>query len=118
MTFYATYLIEYSRVLAGIILEGRQSLAQTKDKTGFEVKAFFDSEINKVTTNVVPYKIETEQGNLAAYFSVLTDGIAGQQYQLFIRPSFAAYALQLSLFISNFIGNGSWKADILQGELA
>lgn len=117
MTFYATYIQEYSRVIAAIILEGRQSFAQTKDKTGFQVKAFFDSESNKVVEGVVPYKIQTVDGNLVAYFSVLTSGLSAQQYQLFIRPSFAQFSGQINQFISNFIGNGSWTADILQGEL-
>lgn len=116
MALYATYLIEHSRVLSGIVLEGRQSFAQTKDKTGFEVKAFIDSESAKVVSNVLPYKIEVDEGNLVAYFSILVNGVAASRYQVFVRPSFNRFSDGISSFISNFIGNGSWIPDILQGE--
>lgn len=117
MTFYKSYLIEYKRVISGIILESRQLLPVTKNKTGFETEAYVNLEIEKVTDNVIPYKLETITGNLAAYFSLSVNGTVAAQYQLFIRPAFVQFSGAISDFISNFIISNEWNTDILQGEL-
>ncbi len=117
MTFYISYCIEYNRILPAIILEGRQSIAATKDKTGFEVKAYFDAEIAKVVDGVLPYKMETETGNLACYFSLKQVGAGIEQYQLFVRPNFLAFNSDIILKISTFINEGLFEKDILQGQL-
>lgn len=116
MNFYISYCVEFNRVIAGIVLESRQNITAIKNKSGFEVKAFFDNEIDKVGSDVLPYKMETETGTLAAYFSLRVTGTAAVLYQLFIRHNFAEFATEISGFISNFISNGSYKSDILEGE--
>lgn len=117
MTFYKSYLIEYRRVIAGIILESRELLPATKSKDGFAVEAYYNSEIEKVTDDVITYKMETVSGNLAAYFSILVTGSVAAQYQLFIRPAFVQFSGAISDFINNFITSNEWATDILQGEL-
>jgi len=117
MTFYQSYLIEYSRVITGIVLENRQSIPQIKGKGSWETKSFIDAQINMVTTDVIPYKIETAAGNLVAYFSLLVTGSKAVKYQLFIRNNFTPFSTEISQFIDNFIVSNEWTIDILQGEL-
>lgn len=117
MTFFVQYAEEYSRVIAGIVLEVRQTLDATKNKSGFEVFDFYTSEIEKVMEDVIPYKLETESGNLAAYFSVKVTGNGGALYQKFVRPNFRQFDIDISQKINSFIFNNDWKQDFLFGEL-
>lgn len=117
MIFFIQYAEEYSRLIAAIVLESREVIRLVSGKGGFAVYDFFNEEIAKVTDNVVPYKLETETGSLVAYFSVKVTGNAGQLYQTFIRPNFQQFTGDINQKISNFIFNGYWKQDFLQGEL-
>jgi len=117
MTLYQSYLIEYSRVITGIVLESRKLIAATVGKSGFAVEAFCNMEAEKVTDNVIPYKLETAQGNLAAYFSLIVNGNLTTQYQLFIRPAFEQFSIEIQQFINIFISSNEWQTDILTGEL-
>lgn len=120
MTFYIQYTGEHSRVIAGVVLESRQIIAATKNKSGFEVMDFFNIEIQKVTGDVIPYIVETETGSLAAYFSVKVTGVGDQSvgalYQLFIRPNFQGLTTDINGKIGSFIFNRDWRRDILFGE--
>lgn len=117
MTFYISYCIEFNRVIPAIVLESRQLIAAIKNKSGFEVKAYFDAEISKVIEGVIPYKIEIESGNLAAYFSLKQVAAGSELYQLFVRPNFLAFSSLINTKITTFINDGGWKQDLLQGEL-
>jgi len=117
VNFYIQYAEEYARVIAAIVLESRQLIPAIKNKSGFEVMDYFNVEIEKVTNQVVPYKIEAENGSLAAYFSVQVTGVGGGLLQKFIRPNFAQFQAIINMEISSFIFNGSWKNDFLFGEL-
>lgn len=113
MNFYISYCVEYNAVLSGIILENRQAIASTKDKTGAEVKTFIDSQIALIADTVIPYIIETDNGNLVAFFSLkITAGVA-TVLQLFIRNNFTDFQSAISQEISNFINHGNWRTDIL-----
>lgn len=113
MEFFISYNIEYNRVLSGIILENRQAITQTKDKTGFQVKTFIDGQIGLVDDTTIPYILETAQGNLAAFFSLKVVGVEASTQQLFIRKNFAQFGDDISLKISSFISTNDWRTDLL-----
>lgn len=114
MILNISYCIEYNRVIPAIILEGRQTIVATKNKTGFEVKEYFDAEIAKVVDGVLPYKMETELGNLVCYFSLKQVGTGIELYQQFTRMNFAAFSDEITAKISNFITINGFEQDVLQ----
>lgn len=113
MDFFISYNAEYFRVLSGVILENRQAIASTKDKTGAEVQAYIEEQIDLVDASVIPYIMEITTGNLAAFFSLkVTAGVASV-FQLFIRGNFADFQGAITENISIFINNGDWRIDLL-----
>jgi len=113
VNFYISYNVEYARVLSGVILENRQGIAQTKDKTGFQVKSFIDDQIALVDDSVIPYIMETAQGNLVAFFSLKMTGEAVSLLQLFIRANFIDFQAQITAKIDTFILSNEWHTDNL-----
>lgn len=117
MTFRFIYQpSEYYRIIPAINIEARASISVIKNQIGSVIKAYNDSEISKVQSDVLFYKIETTEGVLVGYFSVrIKVNIAAHavllQYQL--RPSFNSFVTQISAQINTFINNGTWNQDYL-----
>jgi hypothetical protein len=117
MTFRFIYQpSEYYRIIPAINIEARGSIAVIKNQIGSVIKAYNDTEISKIQSDVLFYKIETTDGVLAGYFSVrIKVNIAVHavllQYQL--RPSFNSFVTQISAQINTFINNGTWNQDYL-----
>ncbi len=100
-------------MLSGVILENRQAIPETKDKTGFEVKAFIDSQIALVGDMVIPYIMETAQGNLVSFFSLQVAGETASLLQLFIRGNFTQFEPEITTKIGIFITSNDWRTDFL-----
>lgn len=114
MTFNITYNQEYKRVIPAVLIDGRGAIPTIQAAGGYEVKAYTDSQVALVTNTVIPYKIETDGGNLAGYFNIqaksATRGVL-QTYQL--RPAFKQFDSQILGIITNFISSNEWIEDIL-----
>lgn len=118
---------EYGRIIPAVLIDSRIGIPQLANKTGNEIKAYCDIEINKVKENpyVLFFRIETiktvntiqemEDGVLAGYFSLFLfhQGQTANIYQFQLRPAFMQFNVQISAEITNFITSGSWKQYVL-----
>lgn len=105
---------ECNRVIPAVLIDKRASIPEIKNKPGIIIKTFTDAQVALVTDSCIFYKIETEQGNLAGYFTIqiIREGVPIiLQYEL--RPAFQQFDLQISQEIAIFITNGGWKIDYL-----
>lgn len=111
MIFRFIYCEEPERIIPAVLIDSQYTIPSIANKVGFDIKSYTDAEVNKITDSVLPYKIETELGVLAGYFTIkIQDGILFQ-YQL--RPSFKSFSNTISKQISNFIQDGEYKHDTL-----
>lgn len=85
------------------------------NKTGFVQKQFIETEIAKVTLDVIFYRIEEGFGVMAGYMSLLTanQGTTASLYQFVLRPAFQSASIEIQGNITNFIQSGAWVADLL-----
>mgnify|MGYP006935487267 CR=1 FL=1 len=116
MIFKVTYNQEYKRVIPAVLIDSRQNLPFLKSAGGYDVLAYTESQVDLVTERVVPYKIETEEGNLAGYFNLQVqdgndDAAFLLNYQL--RPAFQSFNSEILGIISNFISSNEWQFDCL-----
>lgn len=104
-----------SRIITGINLDARFTIAALESKTGFEVKAYSDTMISAVTESVLFYKIETTTGSLAGYFSLTinTQGLQTMKFQQQLRPAFQQFESDINQIIANFIATNEWTNDFL-----
>lgn len=106
-------MTDYQRMINGILIDSQYLIPAISNKNGFAIKAYCDVEIAKVTDNVIPYKIETENGNVAGFFTLQTNGSITTLYQKQLRPAFVQFDIELNQLISNFINTNRWINDTL-----
>lgn len=114
MIFNVVYNQEYKRVIPAVIIDGRGLNPAIATLGGLELKDYTDAKVNAVTQGAIPYKIETDLGNLAGYFVLMVDyngSVILMDYLL--RPAFMQFDTQISQIINNFITSGDWRFDIL-----
>lgn len=102
---------EHLRVIPAVILDSKGTIPAINNVMGFEAKVYTDAEVAKITEDVLFYRIETNNGNLAAY--VALNGISGAIVTQQLRTAFKAFSAEITTQISNFINNNGWKDDIL-----
>lgn len=114
MTYRFIYSDDYKRVIPAVIIDGRGGNAETATLSGFELKAYVDEKVSRVRSNTMPYKIETENGNLVGYFIL---GIKGNGAIVLVeninRPAFLQFSQSISQEINNFMLSGNWQYDFL-----
>jgi hypothetical protein len=115
MSYRVIYNEEYRRVIPAVLIDSRANIAAIKTAGGFAVKAYTDSQVALVTDTVIPYKIETNEGNLAGYFnlSVSTNPKSAVLLNAQLRPAFVQFNSEISQIISNFIISNDWQFDYL-----
>lgn len=113
MTFRIIYASEYNRIIPACIIDSRKFIPDVLNKSGSVVKAFVDVEIAKIKAGVLPYKIETMDGNMVGFFSVKLDNGTADIYQRIIRPAFRSFDLEISQLIATFISSNEYIADQL-----
>ena len=115
MTFIIVYNQEYKRVIPAVLIDSRQNFPFLKSAGGYDVLAYTQSQIDLVTDRVVPYKIETDDGNLAGYFnlSVNDNNVTATLLNYQLRPAFESLSVQILQKISNFISSNEWQFDCL-----
>ena len=108
---------EFGRIIPAVCIDARASIPEIKNKIGVVIKEYTDTEVSKVISNVLFFKIETiytgagtADGVLAGYFSLREKlGISAYLYQFQLRSSFMAYSTQLSAEINVFLSSNLWK---------
>lgn len=113
MSYRMIYMTDFQRTISGIIIDSQYSIPVISNQVGAIIKQYVDGEINKVVANVIPYKIETENGNLAGYFTLQTDGQFAILLQKQLRPAFQQFDGEISAEITTFIQQNGWKNDFL-----
>lgn len=117
MTFRFIYQpSEYPRLIPAVNVEARASVPAIKNQVGSVIKAYNDSVVANVLSDVLFYKIETTDGVLAGYFSVrikINIAVHVVLWQFQLRPSFNSFVTQISAQINIFITNGEWKQDYM-----
>lgn len=115
MTFHIVYNDAYKRVIPAVLTDSRGSIVDIQAVGGFALKAYNDLQVSNVTSTVLPYKIETEYGNIAGYFNLqvnkLQQTVSLKDKQL--RPAFINFDADISNEIGIFISNNKWKTDYL-----
>lgn len=114
MSFFTSYCENWERVIPACIIDNRASIPAIKNKDGFTIKAYLDSQLALVTEDVLVYRVETADCNLAGFFSlqVNRDTRSSEKIMEVLRPAFQGNT-EISLLITNFINGGSWRNDFL-----
>jgi hypothetical protein len=104
----------YFRTIPACIIDGRNGNAAVSGQIGTVIKAFNDAEILKSRQpGVIPYKMETINGNLAGYMSLQVSSGTASLYQLWLREAFKGNMAEIQEDISIFIASLSWMYDAL-----
>lgn len=109
-----TYDDNFYRTIPACIIDGRGGNTAVAGQIGFVIKDFTDAEVIKARQpGVLPYKMETDNGNLIGFMSIkVVNGIAGL-YQLWLREAYKANLNEITQDISIFITSLSWEFDTL-----
>lgn len=97
------------------IIDSRVNIPAIVTASGYEVKAYVDTQTALVTSMVLPYKLETGDGALIGYvyLSVNATGTACMVLKKQLRPAFVQFDDEISQEISSFIQSNAWQMDYL-----
>lgn len=107
------YASEYQRIIPACIIDSRAFIPEVLNQVGTVIESFTDAEVAKVVEGVLPYKLETMEGNMIGFFSLKLDGSTVGIYQRFIRPAFRRFDLEISQRIAIFIHQNEYVADTI-----
>lgn len=115
MTFHFTYEDQYKRVIPAVLIDARAAIPEIAGQIGSVIKNYFDSIVSKVTENTIPYRIESDGGNLAGYFVISVNRVnqSGTLLMMQLRPAFQPFLTDITQKVDTFIMNGLWKSEIL-----
>lgn len=109
-----TYDEQYFRTIPACIIDGRKGNSAVAVQPGYAIKAFTDNEVDKSSQpGVIPYKMETVNGNLVGYMSIKVDNGQPSLYQLWLREAFKVNSAQIISEIGIFIQGLDWQFDSL-----
>jgi|ERR1700733_546044 len=113
MNYSIIYMTDVNRTVTGIIIDSQYTIPAIANKLGSVTKAYADAQISAISNNVIPYKIETENGNLAGYFALQINNGIPSILQMQVRPAFVSDNANISILIGNFIISNLWNFDYL-----
>lgn len=113
MSIRIIYCQEPERVIPAVLIDNRANIPAITNVTGFAIKAYTDAQVAMIVPGVLPYRLETDMGNLAGFMTLQTSGGGAGLYQFVLRPAFLSQKTEILGIISNFIMQGNWKADFL-----
>lgn len=105
---------EKNRIVPAVLIDKRAAVTGMANQIGSVIKSITDSQVAIIDETCIFYKIETEGGNLAGYFTlkVIREGtVSLLQYEL--RPPFEQFSSVISGIINNFMVAGKWVYDYL-----
>lgn len=96
------------------IIDNRANIPEIKGRDGNIIQAYIDSQLALITQNVLVYRVESADLNLAGFFAleVNTGNKSCEKIMQVLRPAFQEIS-EISELISNFILAGSWRGDFL-----
>ena len=109
-----TYDENYYRTIPACIIDGRKDNPAVYGQIGDVIKAFTDIEVDKASkSGIIPYKMETINGNLVGFMSLEVKFNTASVYQLWLREAFKGKLAEIQQDISIFITSLSWTFDKL-----
>lgn len=114
MTYYFIFEDDYSRIIPALLIDARASIPQIANQIGAVIKNYTDSKVALVNDTTITYKIETNLGVMAGYFTIQVD-ISNKTAvldQFVLRPAFQTFS-EIQSQIINFIQSGGWQPDFL-----
>ena len=114
MRLFIRYDTEYNRVIPAVTIDSRSTIPAIKTASGNDVKVYFDDIVANVKSRkLLPYKLETVDGNLIGYFAIsVTNNVGNLEYSC-IRPQFQNTSSQIMTEVNNFITSKRWTCDII-----
>lgn len=112
MTVRIIYDIEYSRTIPATMIDSRKG-TPLANQIGSIIKSSTDAEVAKVVSNVIPYKLESLQGNLVGYIGLRIVDNAASVYLKGLRPAYQPFDADISNQINIFITSNVWVNDLL-----
>ena len=114
MTYYFIYEPDYSRIIPALLIDARASIPEIANQIGMVIKSYTDSKVALVNDETIVYKIETNLGVLAGYFSIQvnTENKTAVLQQFVLRPAFQSFS-EIQAQITKFIQNLEWQPDFL-----
>lgn len=114
MTYNFIFEDDFSRIISAVLIDARASIPEIANQVGTVIKAYTDSKVAQVNDNTITYKIETDLGVLAGYFTIQvnTSNKTAVLDQFVLRPAFQGFT-EIQSQIVNFIQSGDWKPDFL-----
>jgi S1-C subfamily serine protease len=111
MTYRIIFDDQYVRTIPSCIIEARKTNGLA-NAIGTVMESYIQSQIALIVPGVLPYKIETINGNLAGVFSLQTtaSGLATVLFSI-IRPAFVADQSNITAEINTFIQSNNWVYD-------
>ena len=113
MTFRFVYEFYYAKLIQFVLLDARQSAFPVVGN-GNVLQPLVDAKIALVTSNVIPYRIEGDNGTIAGYFTLEINNNIPTLQQSQIRPNFGSYNTEIQSKINEFIIDNGWQKDYLQ----
>lgn len=102
------------RIVPAVLIDNRANIPEIKNKVGSVIKTFTDAQAAMVGDTEMFYKIETENGNLAGYFTLMyvrAGEVSRLQFEL--RAAYQQFSAEISGLVSTFIQTSGWQADWL-----
>ena len=113
MEFRFIYEFYYAKLIQFVLLDARKTAFPVVGN-GNVLQPLVDAKIALVTPNVIPYRIESDNGVIAGYFTLEINENIPTLQQSQIRPNFGTYSTQINTDINNFIISNGWRKDYLQ----
>jgi len=115
MSYRVVYNDAYKRVIPAVLIDSRGTNSSLYTASGNAVLSYTNGKVALVTSSVLPYKIETDTGNLVGYFNltVVESPKSASLLNKQLRSAFQKYDSEISQVISNFITSSNWQADYL-----
>ncbi len=110
MTFYIVQRQEIDKLVQAVVIDNRVALG-LGNANGNVIQPYVDNIVNSINNRQSFFVIESNEGNLAAYFYLneITGALEGKNY----RPQFSSFYTQFDAMISAFIASGEWQYSVL-----
>lgn len=107
-------MTDKNRTITGTIIDSQYIIPSISNKLGIDIKEYSDSKILlSDEVGSLPYKIETDNGSLVGFFTLLTNGQQCVLQQVQLRPAFQEFSIEITELLSNFILQNLWQPDYL-----
>ena len=110
MMYRVIYDDQYFRTIPACMIDARVG-TPLANATGAMMEEFIQPKVALIVPGVLPYKLESPNGNLAGVFALQTSSTGAVLLFSIIRPAFVEDQVNISQEIVNFIQGQDWVYD-------